>query len=130
MSACDFAFLPLLDIPFNHLKSDLKMIEAASCGLASLASKVVYGETIQHGVNGELFGSSSEMTACLNAWRTDPQKVASLGQAANQWVRDHRMAAYQVQDRENWYRQLIYDQKELTRQLIERVPQLQEPSIS
>ena len=130
MSACDFAFLPLLDIPFNHLKSDLKMIEAASCGLASLASKVVYGETIQHGVNGELFGSSSEMTACLKAWRIDPQKVASLGQAANQWVREHRMAAYQVQDRENWYRQLICDQKELTRQLIERVPQLQEPSIS
>ena len=70
------------------------------------------------------------MTACLNVWRTDPQKVASLGQAANQWVREHRMAAYQVQDRENWYRQLMYDQKELTRQLIERVPQLQEPSIS
>ena len=39
------------------------------------------------------------------------------------------MAAYQVQDRENWYRQLAEDREELTRQLLERVPQLHDLKI-
>ena len=82
MSTCDFAFLPLLDTSFNRLKSDLKLIEAASFGLASLASNVVYGETLQDGVTGKLFKSSSEMVACLKSWHANPKKVISLGQAA------------------------------------------------
>ena len=124
MSACDFAFLPLLDTPFNRLKSDLKAVEAASCGLAALASSVVYQESIQSGETGELFNSASEMVSCLQSWRNNPQQVRVLGAAGLKWVQEKRMFAYQVQDRENWYRSLVAQRDQLTRELLERVPQL------
>ena len=124
MSACDFAFLPLLDTPFNRLKSDLKAVEAASCGLAALASSVVYQESIQSGETGELFNSASEMVSCLQSWRNNPQQVRVLGAAGLKWVQQKRMFAYQVQDRENWYRSLVTQRDQLTRELLERVPQL------
>ena len=124
MSVCDFALLPLLDTPFNRLKSDLKAVEVASCGLAALASSVVYKESIQPGETGELFNSASEMVACLKAWRNNPEQVRVLGSAGLKWVREKRMSAYQVQDRENWYRSLVNQRDQLTRELLERVPQL------
>lgn len=128
MSACDFAFLPLLDTPFNRLKSDLKAIEVASCGLAALASDVVYKESIQPGETGELFTSASEMVSCLKAWRKNPHQVRVLGSAGMKWVREKRMSAYQVQDRENWYRSLVDQRDQLTHELFERVPQLKDVS--
>ena len=128
MSSCDFAFLPLLDTPFNRLKSDLKAVEVASCGLAALASCVVYKESVQPGETGELFNSASEMVACLKAWRNNPQQVKVLGSAGMKWVREKRMSAYQVQDRENWYRSLVDQRDQLTRELFERVPQLKDVS--
>ena len=126
MSVCDFALLPLLDTPFNRLKSDLKAVEAASCGLAALASSVVYNESVQSGQTGELFSSASEMAVCLKTWRDNPQQVRILGSAGLKWVREKRMSAYQVNDREKWYRSLFDQRDQLTRELFERVPQLKD----
>lgn len=121
MMSCDFAFLPLLDTPFNRLKSDLKAVEAASCGLAILGSKVVYQECVNSGHTGELFSSSSELLSILESWKTDPDRVFAMGHAARRWVSEQRMAAYQVQEREDWYRQLSSQRDELTSQLLSRV---------
>ena len=128
MSSCDFAFLPLLDTRFNRLKSDLKAVEVASCGLAALASCVVYKESVQPGETGELFSSASEMVACLKAWHNNPQQVRILGSGGMKWVRERRMSAYQVNDREKWYRSLVDQRDQLTRELFERVPQLKHVS--
>ena len=124
MSSCDFAFLPLADTRFNHFKSDLKALEAAANGLAVLASPVVYEGSVRPGQTGELFQTSSELMAHLNAWREDPTVVRVMGLKGRQLLASERMSAYQVQQRESWYRQLADQRDRLNRQLLERVPQL------
>ena len=52
LARSDVSFMPLLDTPFNRCKSDLKFIEASAMGVASLASRTVYGDVIRHGVTG------------------------------------------------------------------------------
>ena len=129
MSRCDFAFLPLADNRFNRLKSDLKAVEAAANGLAVLASSVVYQTAVRDGITGGLFSSSQEMIQHLSAWRANPELVKTMGERGYQWVAAERMTAYQVQQRESWYRLLASQQQFLNRQLIERVPQLAHPAV-
>ena len=124
MSTCDFAFLPLEDTRFNHYKSDLKALEAAANGLAVLASPVVYETSVRPGQTGELFHNSSELVGHLNAWRENPSVVNSMGLKGRDWVASERMCAYQVDQREAWYRHLSDHREQLNRQLLERVPQL------
>ena len=124
MSSCDFAFLPLLDTPFNNLKSDLKAVEAASCGLAILGSSIVYEESVISGITGELFSSPSELVSILRGWENEPDIVTAMGRAGRRWVSEKRMFAYQVRHRENWYRALCDKRDELTCQLFARVPSL------
>lgn len=124
MSCCDFAFLPLADNRFNHFKSDLKALEAAANGLAVLASPVVYQASVRPGQTGAVFHTPSELVAHLNAWRENPTVVKEMGLKGRQWVASERMCAYQVEQRETWYRQLANNREQLNRQLLERVPQL------
>ena len=124
MSKCDFAFLPLADTSFNHFKSDLKALEAAANGLAVLASPVVYEASVRPGQTGEVFHTPSELVAHLNAWRANPAVVREMGLKGRRWVASERMCAYQVEQRETWYRQLADNREQLNRQLLERVPQL------
>ena len=124
MSRCDFAFLPLLDSRFNYFKSELKALEAAANGLAVLASPVVYQSSVQPGITGELFDSPSQMVAHLSAWRGNPDLVKEMGFNGRRWVAEERMFAYQVAEREAWYRQLADRQQRLNQELLARVPQL------
>ena len=112
------------DNRFNHFKSDLKALEAAANGLAVLASPVVYESSVRPGQTGEVFHTSSELVAHLNAWRENPTVVREMGLKGRQWVASERMCAYQAEDRETWYRQLADNREHLNRQLLERVPQL------
>ncbi len=52
--------MPLDDTPFNRAKSDLKFIEAGACRVASLASYVVYRDSIAHGETGLIFNDPDE----------------------------------------------------------------------
>ena len=124
MMRCDFAFLPLADSRFNHFKSDLKALEAAACGLAVLASPVVYKAVVRPGETGELFASPSELISCLSAWRENPSHVRQMGLMGRKFVAAERMVAYQVKERETWYRWLAANREQLNRQLLDRVPQL------
>jgi 2-polyprenyl-3-methyl-5-hydroxy-6-metoxy-1,4-benzoquinol methylase len=126
MGRCHVAFLPLADTPFNRMKSDLKLVEAASFGLAALASPVVYGDTFASGCAGVLFHSEQELMAALLQFRADPQSGCQLGLAARSWVRDHRLQKFQSRRREQWYRQLWQRREELTAALLERVPELRQ----
>ncbi|KZR84402.1 methyltransferase domain-containing protein [Synechococcus sp. MIT S9504] len=127
MSRCDFAFLPLLDNRFNQFKSDLKALEAAANGLAVLASPVVYQASVRPGITGELFNSPGQMVAHLSAWRRNPDLVKEMGFNGRKWVAEERMFAYQVAEREAWYRQLADRQQQLNQELLARVPQLKAP---
>ncbi|MFN8125123.1 MAG: glycosyltransferase [Candidatus Nanopelagicales bacterium] len=54
LAACDIAIAPLLDLPFNRYKSQVKMIEAAVVGTALVASPPVYADHVVDGVTGLL----------------------------------------------------------------------------
>ena len=102
----EISFMPLADTPFSRAKSDLKYIEAASCGTMSLASSVVYGNSIADGQTGLLFRDPVEFHAKLLRVVAMPELARSLGQAARRYVAGERMLAYQVAPRIAWYRSL------------------------
>ncbi|MCT0231426.1 methyltransferase domain-containing protein [Synechococcus sp. CS-1324] len=125
MGSCDIAWLPLADTPFNRCKSDLKALEAAAHGLAILASPTVYAATFKAGLNGQVFTTADQLRQALTSWRADPMAMGELGQRARSWVGDNRMLHHQVAAREAWYRSLWDRREQLTRLLLERVPELQ-----
>lgn len=127
MARCDIAFLPLGDTRFNRMKSDLKAVEAAAHGLAIVASPTVYGGSLEEGVTGRLFHTADGLRGVLETWRQDPGQVRAFGARGRAWVARERLTAQQVPQREEWYRSLWARREELTRQLLQRVPALQDP---
>ena len=124
LSDSEISFMPLAENPFNRSKSDLKFIEAASCRVTALASPVVYAESITDGRTGVLFHDAEELRGKLLQMVANPSAVRAIGDAARAWVIEHRMLAYQMQDRVAWYWSLWERRRELHRALLSRVPEL------
>jgi SAM-dependent methyltransferase len=106
LGASEISFMPLGDTAFNRAKSDLKFIEAGAARVAALASSVVYGDSIDDGRTGLLFRDPAELQVRLLRLIAMPELARALGDAARQYVTDHRMLAYQVAPRIAWYRSL------------------------
>jgi SAM-dependent methyltransferase len=111
----EISFMPLGDTWFNRAKSDLKFIEAGACRVASLASHVVYGDSIEDGRTGLLFRDGEELRARLLRLTAMPAMARGLGDAARSYVSAERMLAYQVAPRITWYRSLWERREELER---------------
>ena len=105
------------------MKSNLKAIEAGGHGLAVLASNVLYEKTL---VNGETACCSptSLIWQHLKMWVENPDADRQLGRRTRQWVAENHLAAHQVAQREQWYRNLASRRAELNRALWDRVPSL------
>jgi hypothetical protein len=103
---CEISLMPLSDTPFNRAKSDLKFIEAGSRQVASLASSVVYSDSVEHNRTGLLFRDARELRDQLRRLVFEPDLACKLGEAAWKYVRHERMMAYQVAPRIAWYRSL------------------------
>lgn len=57
----DIGVAPLTDTPFNACKSHIKWLEYSALGLATIASSVAeYPQSIKHGTNGLLAGTTAE----------------------------------------------------------------------
>jgi glycosyltransferase involved in cell wall biosynthesis len=120
----DVSLMPLSDTPFNRAKSDLKFIEAAACRVASLASSVVYGDSIEDGRTGLLFRDPVEFHVRLLRLVVLPELARDLAGAARRHVAEHRMLAYQVASRIAWYRSLWARREALTEALRVRMATL------
>jgi hypothetical protein len=116
--------MPLADTPFNACKSDLKYIEAASHQAVALASHVVYSNVIEDGRTGLLFRTPKDLERNLTLLVSNPKLGLSLGKAARDYVRDHRMLNYQLSKRTSWYHSLWERRHLLTKMLLDRVPEL------
>ena len=99
----EVCFMPLGDTAFNRAKSDLKFIEAGACRVATLASTLVYADSVEDGRTGLLFRDPTEFRSGLLRLIAMPELAQNLGDAARQYVADHRMLAYQVAPRIGWY---------------------------
>jgi SAM-dependent methyltransferase len=127
LSRCEISFMPLLDTPFNRCKSDLKFLEASAARVTSLASPIVYGDTIADGRTGMVFHDVSELQQRLARVIATPEIGRVMADAARGYVERHRMMAYQVARRAAWYRSLWARREELNRALLDRVPELAAP---
>ena len=110
--------------PFNWMKSNLKAIEAGGHGLAVLASNVLYEKTLVNGETAALFADVADLQQHLKMWVENPDAARQLGRRTRQWVAENHLAAHQVAQREQWYRNLASRRAELNRALWERVPSL------
>ena len=124
LGQCEIAFMPLRDTPFNRAKSDLKFIEAGACRVASLASNIVYADSIEDGRTGLLFHDADELRDRLLRLVAMPELTRGLGDAARSYVAGERMLAYQVAQRIAWYRSLWARRVQLTNALYARVMEL------
>jgi len=127
LGQCEIALMPLGDTPFNRAKSDLKFIEAGACRVATLASHIVYADSIEDGRTGLLFHTADELRDRLLRLVAMPELARDLGDAARHYVAGERMLAYQVAPRIAWYRSLWARRAELNSALHARlmdVPQL------
>jgi glycosyltransferase involved in cell wall biosynthesis len=129
LGECEISLMPLADNGFNRAKSDLKFIEAGACGVAALASDVVYGETIEDGRTGLLFRDADELQSKLMRLVAMPEMARDLGDAARDYVAQHRMLAYQTAPRIAWYRSLWARREALTAALHERLAAVPEPAL-
>ncbi len=125
LGRCEISLMPLADTGFNRAKSDLKFIEAGACGVASLASTVVYGDAIDDGRTGLLFRNADELHARLLRLVVMPDLARELGEAARRYVAEERMLAYQVASRIAWYRSLWARRELLTAALRARLDSAQ-----
>jgi SAM-dependent methyltransferase len=121
LGQCEISFMPLGDTWFNRAKSDLKFIEAGACRVASLASHVVYGGSIEDGRTGLLFRDAEELRARLLRLIAMPDMARGVGDAARGYVAAERMLAYQVAPRIAWYRSLWERREELEQARVARM---------
>jgi SAM-dependent methyltransferase len=128
LAGCEFSFMPLADGPFNRCKSDLKFLEASSCGVTAIASTVVYANSIEDGHTGVLFRDARELQQKLLHLIAQPDSARAMALAARAYVAEHRMLAYQVSRRIAWYRSLWSRREALHRALLARVPELARPA--
>jgi SAM-dependent methyltransferase len=130
LGGCEIGFMPLSDTDFNRAKSDLKFIETGACRVATLASPIVYGDTIVDGETGLLFRDATELHDRLRRLVFNPDMALTLAENARTYIERERMLAYQTEARIAWYRSLWARRHELTRALHARLaePVASEPS--
>ena len=121
LGTSEISLMPLDDTPFNRAKSDLKFIEAGACRVASLASSVVYEDSIAHGETGLIFRDPEEFHRHFLRLAAIPDLALELGDNARRMVSRHRMLADQVARRIAWYRDLWDRRAALTAALRSRI---------
>ncbi len=85
----DIWIAPLLDSPFNRVKSPIKFLEYSACGVPGVYSKVApYTEVITHGENGLLASSMDEWVEMICLLVEDSAKRREIGYAALQMIRE------------------------------------------
>jgi glycosyltransferase involved in cell wall biosynthesis len=124
LRGCDLALLPLLPNRYNEMKTDLKFLQCAGCGVVALASPTIYAASIVEGETGFLFASPEELESKLHRLIEDRLLRRRVADNAYRWVRDHRLLGQHYREREAWYRSLLARLPQLNAELAQRVPEL------
>lgn len=81
LSSWDIAIAPLLDLPFNRFKSQVKYLEAALAGVPLVASPTVYADYVHDGTTAVIARDGQWGTA-LASLVADPELRAALARGA------------------------------------------------
>jgi glycosyltransferase involved in cell wall biosynthesis len=92
LASFDIGCCPLLDVGFNQAKSPIKPMEYAVAGAAVVASPLLYGEVIRHGVNGCIADTATDWEAALARLIEDEARRRDMAAALLADVeRDHSL---------------------------------------
>ena len=115
--------LPLMGVPAERFKSDLKFQEFSSRGVACIASPTIYESSIRAGVDGLIARSVDDWIQHLDALVADAALREKL--ATNAWMAlEERLQSRLVVERVQQYRELWRRREILTADLLRRHPEL------
>jgi len=123
MRLCQILLSPLEGLPGEEYKSDVKFVEASAQGLATIASPLVYGDTIKHGETGLIAENLDDWPQALDHLLGSAEERRRLARNAWDYVRSRRLFATQANLRVQWYLDLWERREELWRDVEERVPE-------
>lgn len=83
----DINLCPLRDTVFNRSKSNIKFLEGAAAGAASVVSPTVYGLTVQNGLTGYIAEDESDWVDAISDLIENHSIRQTLGQMAHQLSR-------------------------------------------
>lgn len=126
MRECDILLTPLQGSAGEEYKSDVKYIEASALGLATIASRVVYGKTIQDAENGLIADSLDDWPARLEHVLSSPEERRRIAYNAWDYVRRNRLFAMDAPWRVQWYLDQWNNRKSLWEQVDQRVPEFKD----
>jgi hypothetical protein len=121
LAQCDIALLPLVDTPFNRLKSDLKLVECASAGVVPVCSRLIYDTDPAHADFAIFADGPQDWRDALLALIVSPDEVRRRRDLARNHVSTHRMHALAAPAREAYYRDLVARREDLERQRQRRI---------
>jgi len=99
---------PLLDIPFNRARSDVKFLEYAAHGIAPILQDIEpYRRVVVHGRTGFLFRNSDECIGYLEMLVRRPDLRKKIALRARDYVQKKRMMVSKVKERESFYLSLL-----------------------
>jgi 2-polyprenyl-3-methyl-5-hydroxy-6-metoxy-1,4-benzoquinol methylase len=121
LATCDIALLPLNDTSFNRYKSDIKLIECASCQVAVICSKTVYSIRPEH-QEFALFATSPQEwhDAIIKLIKNSQLRQTNIAKGLA-YVKAKRMHSQQAPLRLAYYASLIQNKTYLEQLRQERI---------
>lgn len=103
----DVSIAPLADIPFNHGKSNLRILQMWATGYPVIASDVgPYGETVKHGKDGLLCSLTEDWVQALEDLYKKPGIAKALASAGTESVK-HWDVHPNIRKIEDFYASLV-----------------------
>jgi glycosyltransferase involved in cell wall biosynthesis len=94
-SQFDIAISPLEDTKFTRAKSDIKLLDAACCGVPWVASPVL--PYLQEAKGGMFAATVDEWYSCLSYLIDDTAERAAMGRVGKAWAWERRSEVYAMQ---------------------------------
>lgn len=103
ISAIDIACLPMTYAPFNRSKSYIKALEFGARGIPVVANPTIYGNVINHGVDGYIASTEKEWVYYLSYLIENPYESMRLARNLNSKVAQHHLLSNYTKSRLNAY---------------------------
>jgi hypothetical protein len=106
MGTCSISLSPIEGRARQETKSDAKFLDGAARGVLTIASPTIYEDVIRPGENGLIARTMADWGRLLADALRDPAAQRRMARTAWTEVRDRRMFADQIAERQAWYRDL------------------------